>query len=207
MRNRKIVIVEDEGLLALQIENELLQNGHSVAAIYASGEEALKRIEAEKPDLVLMDIKLQGKLDGIDTAEQIQKKYDVPIIYMTAHSEEGTIERAKVTGPYGYLLKPVIAKELHIAVEIAIYKHKIDKEKEQLTNDLRNALDKVKLLSGMLPICASCKKIRNDQGYWEQVEVFIRDHSEAEFSHGICPECVKKLYPDYSDKILRKKDG
>ena len=69
-------------------------------------------------------------------------------------------------------------------------------EREKLIRELQEAVAKVKTLSGFLPICMSCKKIRNDKGYWEQVEVYIRDHSEAEFSHGICPDCMKKLYPD-----------
>ncbi|MBF0505452.1 MAG: response regulator [Nitrospirae bacterium] len=199
-------MVEDEGVLALQLKHDLEHIGHSVAGIYASGEEALGGIETVRPDLVLMDIKLQGEMDGIETADRINKQYDIPVIYMTAHSEESTIERAKLTEPYGYLLKPVNVKELQIAVEVSLYKSKSDKEKAQLTQELRNALEKVKLLSGMLPICASCKKIRNDKGYWEQVEVYISEHSEALFSHAICPECGKKLYPEYYDKIWGKKD-
>jgi len=74
-------------------------------------------------------------------------------------------------------------------------------ERERLIHELQEALAKVKKLSGFLPICASCKKIRNDQGYWMQIEAYIRDHSEAEFSHGICPECMKKLYPDYYEDM------
>ncbi len=73
-----------------------------------------------------------------------------------------------------------------------------EKEKESLIGELQDALSKVKLLSGFLPICASCKKIRDDKGYWRQIETYIRDHSEAEFSHSICPECAKKLYPEFS---------
>ena len=72
----------------------------------------------------------------------------------------------------------------------------LESEKEKLIEELRESLNKVKLLSGFLPICASCKKIRDDKGYWKQIEAYIKDHSEAEFSHGICPECAKKLYPD-----------
>lgn len=73
----------------------------------------------------------------------------------------------------------------------------IEEEREGLIHELRDALSKIRALRGLLPICASCKKIRNDEGYWEQIEVYIRDHSEADFSHGICPECAKKLYPEY----------
>ncbi len=77
---------------------------------------------------------------------------------------------------------------------------KIESEKEILISRLRESIGKVKLLSGFIPICASCKQIRDDKGYWSQIESYIRDHSEAEFSHSICPECAKKLYPDFNQK-------
>ena len=74
-------------------------------------------------------------------------------------------------------------------------------EREKLILELQEALKKVKLLSGLIPVCASCKKIRNDEGYWEQIEIYIRDHSEADFSHGICPDCAKQLYPNYKKTL------
>lgn len=202
-KNRKILVVEDEALLALQVKADVGEMGHSITAIYASGEEALDGLQTSRPDLILMDIKLQGKLDGIQTANLIQNQYDIPIIYMTAHSEESTIERATMTEPYGYLLKPVNRKELQIAVEVSLYKSRIDKEKAQLTKELQAALEKVNLLSGMLPICCSCKKIRNDEGYWEQVEEYVSSHSEATFSHGICPDCrIKALEEHHGVKMI-----
>src|SRR5208337_1982719 len=114
------LIVEDEGLVALKTKKDLERIGYDVVDIFASGEEALEGIEAVRPDLILMDIQLQGKIDGIDAANDISEKYDVPVIYLTAHSEENTLWRAKKTEPYGYLLKPIDEKELHIAVEIAL---------------------------------------------------------------------------------------
>ena len=92
---------------------------------------------------------------------------------------------------------------VHVARDISQQKL-AEEEKEKLIVDMRNALSKVKQLSGFLPICASCKKIRDDQGYWNQIESYIRDHSEAEFSHGICPECAKKLYPKEYETIYNK---
>jgi DNA-binding NtrC family response regulator len=79
-------------------------------------------------------------------------------------------------------------------------RRKVEEEREKLISELKQALAEVKTLSGLLPICASCKKIRDDKGYWNQIEVYIRNHSDAEFSHGLCPECAKKLYPDYFKK-------
>ena len=197
MEKPRIIIVEDEGIVALQIKTSLEQRGYAVAGIFASGEEALASIEATKPDLTLMDMKLQGDLDGIKTADLIRTRYGLPVIFLTAHSEDVTIQRAKKAEPYGYILKPFNAQELFIAVEVALHKHAMDREKEKLTQELKEALDKVKRLSGLLPICVSCKKIRNDKGYWTRIEQYIQEHSEAEFSHGICNDCAKKLYPDY----------
>ena len=88
-------------------------------------------------------------------------------------------------------------KQLNDQLEEDISKRKqVEEEREKLISELQEALAKVKTLTGLLPICASCKKIRDDKGYWNQIEAYIRDHSEAEFSHGICPECMKKPYPD-----------
>lgn len=196
MEKKEILIVEDEGVIALQIESALQRMGHSVVGIYASGEKALESMETARPDLVLMDIKIQGRLDGIEVADRIRKQYNIPIIYITAHSEESTIERVKLTEPYGYLLKPVSQKELQIAVEMVLYKAKIDRERAELTLELQKALEKVKLLSGLLPICCHCKRVRDDKGYWNQIEAYIRDHSEVEFSHGLCDDCFEKYYQD-----------
>lgn len=81
-----------------------------------------------------------------------------------------------------------------------IQRKEAEKAQEKLISKLQNALSRIKALSGLLPICSACKKIRNDAGYWEQIEIYIRDHSEADFSHGICPECIERLYPEYKDK-------
>ena len=167
-----------------------------MSGVFDTGEDALANAEAVAPDLVLMDMKLQGRLDGIETASLLRERHGLPVIFLTAHSEESTIERAKRAEPYGYLLKPFNVQELFIAVEVAHHKHRLDREKELLTRKLEATLEKVKLLSGMLPICASCKRIRNDDGYWIQLEQYIRDHSEAEFSHGLCNECLQRLYPE-----------
>ena len=196
MEKLKILIVEDEGVVALQLKINLQKWDYAVSGIFASGEEALENLKTSSPDLVLMDMNLQGDLDGIETAEVIRKQYNLPVIYLTANSEEKTIRRAKETQPYGYILKPFNAQEIRIAVEIAIYKYRVDLEKEKLTRELKEAIEKVKLLSGLLPICASCKKIRDDKGYWNQIEAYVRDHSEAEFSHCICPACARTLYPE-----------
>ncbi|MCX5814662.1 MAG: hypothetical protein NTX75_00255, partial [Proteobacteria bacterium] len=109
------------------------------------------------------------------------------------------------TSDSNIILQALIRVALFIAIGgiitfLSIRRKRAEEERERLILELREALSKVKTLSGLLPICASCKKIRNDKGYWEQMEIYIRDHSEAEFSHGICPECAAKLYPEYYKK-------
>lgn len=196
MDKKRILVVEDEGIVAMELKSELEAMGYD-ADTCGSGEEALENIEPSMPDLIVMDIRLPGKMDGVETADRIRKNHDIPLIYLTAYTDESTLEKAKATAPYSYLLKPIDAKELHIAIEIALYRRKTEQEKEQLTKELQDALAKVKQLSGMLPICTYCKKIRDDQGYWKQLESYITDHSEALFSHGMCPECGEKAHDEF----------
>lgn len=198
MDTARILVVEDEGIVALRITSDLERLGYAITGTCDSGEKALESVEAVRPDLVLMDIKLSGELDGIETAAIISARHGVPVVFLTAHSEEETIERARMAAPYGYIVKPFDTEGLRVGIKMALHKHQSDLVKKQLTEELTRALEKVKRLSGLLPICASCKKIRDDTGYWNQIEVYIRDHSEAEFSHGICPDCTEKLYPEYA---------
>lgn len=130
----KILIVEDESIVAMDVKNRLTRLGYEVCGLAASGEEAIRKAIETRPGLILMDIRLKGEMDGVITAEQIRHWFDVPIIYLTAYSDETTIQRAKVTEPFGYLLKPLDERELHITVEMTLYKHKMDfqlKESEQ----------------------------------------------------------------------------
>jgi len=189
---KEILIVEDESLVAESLKTILEDFGYKVPLYVSSGEDAIKKLEKIKPDLILMDIVLEGKLDGIETAKLITKEYDLPVIYLTAHSDEKTIKRAKITEPFGYITKPVDERQLSIAVEIVLYKHEMEKERKHLLKEIRT-------LQGIIPICAHCKNIRNDAGYWEKVEKYITEHTEARFSHGVCPDCYEKYYKEYEN--------
>jgi len=198
MKNRcKILLVEDEGLLAASMVEDLDELGYSARPVN-SGEKALSAIHEEPPDLVLMDIKLKGPLDGIQASEQIKLKVEIPVIYITAHSDRTLLERAKLTEPFGYLIKPVGKRDLNSAIEMALYKSAVEKQRKELVTRLQDALARVKSLEGILPICAHCKKIRDDKGRWHLLEQYIEDHSFAEFTHSICGECLIKHYPDAS---------
>jgi len=196
MTEAKIMIVEDEALLAADLRNQLEIIGYHITAIASSSEKALKRIDESPPDLILMDIQLKGNVDGIETAQKIKIRYGIPVIYLTAYADESFLDRAKITEPFGYMIKPVESRELHSIIEMALYKAKMEKEQKKLIRDLGDALAKVKTLSGLLPICSYCKKIRDDKGYWNQIEQYIHEHSGAIFSHSICQGCARKYYPD-----------
>jgi DNA-binding response OmpR family regulator len=207
MKNKRILIVEDEYVAAAEVERNLKKSEGIVTKIVPDGETAIKYIEQNKIDLVLMDIKLNGKLNGIDTAAIVRTRFDIPVIYMTAYTDISMMKQIKNSEPFGYILKPFKAHELIYNIEIALNRQKIETELKQTKNklkknnqELQDSLAKVKLLSGLLPICANCKDIRNDKGYYQQLEGYIAEHSDATFSHGLCPKCAKKLYPEFYDK-------
>jgi signal transduction histidine kinase/CheY-like chemotaxis protein len=124
---KRIFIVEDQRLIAADLKNTLEKLGYVVVGGAASGEEALSEVDDAKPDLLLMDIRLGGEMDGIETASAIQKRRDVPVVYVTAYADEETIRRAKLTSPFGYVVKPYNERELRAAIEIALYKHETDR--------------------------------------------------------------------------------
>jgi PAS domain S-box-containing protein len=128
MEYAEILVVEDEIIVAKSIQRRLEGLGYRVQAVVASAEEAIQRVSDKQPDLVLMDIKLQGAIDGVQAAEHIQASYDIPVVYLTAYADEETLERAKVTQPFGYLLKPFEMSELRTTVEMALYKHQVQRK-------------------------------------------------------------------------------
>lgn len=333
MNRARILVVEDEGIIAQDIQTTLEKLGYEVPAVAVVGEEAIEKAADLKPDLVLMDIVLWGGMDGVEAATHIRERLHIPVIFLTAHSDTATLQRAKITGPYGYIVKPLVERELRIGIEMALHKHAMDRriaeqdkwyattlasvgeaviatdagggvrfmnalaesitgwsqveavgrhldnimvlsaevapggshgpfaeavrkglvidwgsntwlwprrgpstpidytaarireedgamagvvvvfrditprremeeDRERLIRQLRAALENVKTLRSLLPVCASCKKIRDDQGYWEAVDAYIIKQGLGNVSHSICPDCIRKLYPSFADEIL-----
>lgn len=120
MRNRRILIVEDEQVVAMDVEVQLAELGYEVTGIATTGPEALQLVETSHPDLVLMDIQLHGKMDGLSVAGQIRERWDVPVIFVTAYTSSDLVARAKEAGPYGYLTKPFSSGELNASIAIAL---------------------------------------------------------------------------------------
>ncbi|MGB3532733.1 MAG: response regulator [Microcoleaceae cyanobacterium] len=120
MNQTKILIVEDELIPAANIARNLKKKGYTVMALAKSGEAALEQIAQEQPELILMDIHLQGRIDGIETVQEIRKKYQIPVIYLTAYSDKITLDRAKNTQPCGYLIKPFKTQQIYEMIESAL---------------------------------------------------------------------------------------
>ena len=125
MTKTTINIVEDEMIIARELAARLNVLGYEVANIASSKQEALQQVSTRQPDLVFMDIVLKGSGDGIETAQEIRQRYDIPIIYVTAYADEKTLERAKVAEPFGYIIKPFAESTLRAVVEMALYKHQM----------------------------------------------------------------------------------
>ncbi|HSE83315.1 MAG TPA: response regulator [Thermodesulfobacteriota bacterium] len=143
MANEKILVVEDERNFAQYLNSILKSLGYNVVGIARSGEEAIKNVAETEPDLVLMDITLKGNIDGVSVAERICANFDVPVVYLTAHSEDDIFKRAKVTEPFGYLLKPFEKKELRTTIEIALYRHKLEKRLKESERWLSTTLKSI----------------------------------------------------------------
>ncbi|HEX2868254.1 MAG TPA: response regulator [Ignavibacteriales bacterium] len=124
MDKEKVLVVEDEAIVALDIKFRLQSLGYQIQAVVSNGDDCLKEIKQNRPDLILMDIVIKGKYDGVTLASMIREEYKIPIVYLTAHSDEATIDRAKKTSPYGFIIKPFDLKDLRTTIEIALYKAK-----------------------------------------------------------------------------------
>lgn len=334
MKTASVLVVEDEGIIARDIQVTLEKMGYSVPAIAATADEAVAKAVELNPDLILMDIILSNGPDGISAAERVHQQMQIPVVYLTAHSDSATLQKAKFTEPYGYIVKPVVERDLRISIEMALHRHRMDQrraelehwfattlasigeaviatdrdgrvrfmnssaekltgwlqtnainhhieevlilsdaytshsqglfgetlqkglvvhwtghawlyprsglgmpvdftstrirredgvvagvvvifrdissrrqleeDRERLISDLRSALENIKTLRALLPICASCKRVRDDEGYWEQLDAYITNHSIVQFTHGVCPDCLRKLYPDISEEQIIK---
>ncbi len=195
-KSKSILIVEDQLLVAKDLQQKLISVGYNVAAVCSSGEEALSLMKTYNPDIVLMDIVLDGEMDGIETAEKIRIQFEKPVIYITAYHDSEIINRVKVTEPFGYIVKPINDQQLLTAIELGLYKHKVERQRDILLDELQLILSQSKLLDTNLPICTTCKNVRNDEGNWENIEEYFTKHLNINFTSGVCPHCLEKMYPN-----------
>jgi CheY-like chemotaxis protein len=188
-----MLVVEDDQGAALLINTILRHQGYQVIGNAVTGPRALELAAAERPDLVLMDITLAGEMDGIEAAKQIQERTSCPVVFLTAQTAPEVLERARAVEPYGYLVKPFDPRLLHPTIEMALHKHRMERERQELTERLQRALAEVEQLRGLLPVCAWCRRVRDDHGYWETLEKYVERHLHTQYTHGICQECYQKV--------------
>ena len=165
MEKAKILIVEDEAIIAMEIESQLQSLGYEVTSIVDTGEKAIEKAEVDKPDLILMDIRIKGEMDGIDTAEEIRNRFGIPVIFSTAYLDENRIERAKITMPFGYVLKPIQERDLRVTIEMALYVSRGDVERRKVETSLFESEQKYRsLFEKMINGFALLEMIYSDDG-------------------------------------------
>ena len=205
----RLLIIEDDKEDAYLIREMLADVRGEVKVFQAERlASALEQLAQEPMSLVLLDLGLPDS-QGIETLRTLVTRMpSLPVIVLTGLRDREFGIMAIQEGAQDFLVKGQInADLLSRAIAYALERKKLENEKHQLIEELQEALAKVKTLSGMLPICSSCKQIRDDKGYWNQVDTYIHEHADVEFSHALCPDCAKKLYPDYYDKMLLAKNN
>ncbi len=219
---QNILIVEDEKLSRLALADIL--NSEYKVFLAKNGKQAIDMaLEKEELDLILLDVMME-EMDGFEVCNILKQKpqtRDIPVLFISALSNTTNKVKGFMAGGVDYITKPFQADEVLVRIKThlsltALQKElenknlilqdeieerkQIELEHQKLIEELQSALSEVKTLRGFIPICANCKNIRNDGGYWEQIEVYIKDRSDVDFSHSICPDCVAKLYPNLDIK-------
>jgi len=199
----KILIAEDDAVSRFVLEATLSSWGYEVIAS-CDGLQALSVMESEEaPGLAILDWMMPG-MDGVAVIKVLREKVtQTPpyIILLTAKAEKQDVIRALETGADDYLTKPFDREELRVRVQAGARVAVLQKSLADRISELEVALANVKQLQGILPICAYCKKIRDDQNYWQRVENYITEHSDAHFSHSVCPECYEGVVRPELDKF------
>ena len=200
----KVLVVDDVPLNIRMLTSVLSSHAFEIQAA-TSGREALELLEEQRPDLILLDY-VMPDLDGLAVCRAIKARpeiADIPVIFLTVKADMATIVGAFKGGAVDYLTKPFNPEELLARVNTHVQlKQARDHERElterarALVEELQAALAQIHQLKGLIPICARCKKVRDDSGFWRQVEEYISRRSEATFSHGLCPDCIERDFPE-----------
>jgi DNA-binding response OmpR family regulator len=209
MKETAKILVTDDDPDVLLLTAQLLKRAGYVVREASSGKECLEVVKTYHPDIVLLDVVLPD-MTGTETCRQIKTDESLRDIFVMLLSGVQTTSEYQAdglnVGADGYIVKPISNKELLARVQAMVRIKRAEdalrekeKEQQELILELQAALAEIKTLKGFIPICASCKKIRDDEGYWDQLEAYISKHTDAVFSHGLCPECAEKYRAEIRD--------
>jgi sigma-B regulation protein RsbU (phosphoserine phosphatase) len=203
----RILVAEDDETSRVVLEVILTKDGYDVVSA-ADGIAALAALEhSDAPSIAVLDLMMPG-INGLEIMRRIRAKSSpLPpyLIMLSSRSEKTDVIAGLDAGADDYLTKPFDPGELRARIKVGRRMLEMRVALADKISELALALDQVRTLRGIVPICASCKNIRDDQGFWSRVETYVRDHTEAEFSHAVCPDCMTKLYPQFNADGERKR--
>jgi len=205
----RILIAEDDAVSRTVLCTVARKTGDEVVQV-ANGDEAWRVLSGpDAPEMAILDWLMPGA-DGLEVIRRARSSLtDWPphIILLTSRNTKADTVVGLDAGADDYLVKPYNMNELRARIEVGRRMIEQRRRLKRKSEELKLAMGRIRTLRGIVPICANCKKIRDDQGYWNQVEVYVRDHTEAEFSHGICPGCIRELYPELDASEYEDLDG
>jgi len=197
----RILIAEDDATSRIVLATVLTKDGYDVTATDDGGAawEVLQKPDA--PRLAILDLMMPG-IDGLELVRRVRAIPSVAppyLIIVSTKSEKSDVIAALDAGANDYLTKPFDPGELRARIEVGRRMIEMRFELNEKVKELKQALAEVRTLKGIVPICANCKNVRDDQGYWNRVESYLNEHTEADFTHAVCPDCMKRLYPQFED--------
>ena len=200
MINVNVLVVEDESIVSKDIQHSLKKLGYTIVGAAATGEKAIELAKSESPDVVLMDIMLKGEMNGIEVAEIVKKEYNIPVIFLTAYADESTLSKAKVTEPYGYIIKPFKEIDLHTSIEMALYKHKKSRELEKERDYLYSLADNKETVDGFIFVKSNSRLVKlntKDIYYIEALKDYVVINTlETRYTiHSTMKEIESKMGP------------
>lgn len=202
----RILIAEDDPVSSRLLERSLSGWGYEVV-VTRNGDDALSRLQKDdSPKLAILDWMMPG-IDGLEVCRRVRKVEMVPPIYLillTAKGTKANVVEGLKTGANDYITKPFDREELRARVQVGAAVVQLQQSLADRVRDLEVALDHVKLLQGILPICSYCKHVRDDHNYWQSVESYVSDHSQASFSHSICPSCYENVVKPQMDALQKR---
>ncbi len=204
--NTTILIIDDQpSNLAVLVD--FLEDLIIEVVVAENGESGFTRAKYVVPDLILLDVLMPGQ-DGFQTCQRLkgdEKTANIPVIFLTALTDVKEKVKGFECGGVDYVTKPLQLEEVWARINTHLTVNRLQQSLRGKNQKLSLALSEIKTLQGILPLCSFCKKVRDDKGYWQQVDEYIQKHTEADVSHGLCPDCLEEHYPEISRKIVDKR--